>query len=159
MYKLNPQPVTFHKLFNKICYFATYISIMTIMSLNLTCMHSFIQFWRTIKLTLSTICQEDIISLLWPGKCSFLWDIFNISLQDWLFFLQLFYSLKRYSIPWKAKEDISDDNCLCWLQPYFVLLCWQLIGLLRCSDTIKSSKLQHSETMRSFWRCTMTWEK
>jgi hypothetical protein len=36
-YKANPQNVYFHKLFNKICYFATYISIITVMGLNLRC--------------------------------------------------------------------------------------------------------------------------
>jgi len=37
MYKSNPQPARYHKIFNKVCYFATYISIMTVMSVNLTC--------------------------------------------------------------------------------------------------------------------------
>lgn len=36
-YRENPQAVYVHKVFNKICYFATYISIITVMGLNLSC--------------------------------------------------------------------------------------------------------------------------
>lgn len=36
-YRDNPQTVYVHKVFNKICYFATYISIITVMGLNLSC--------------------------------------------------------------------------------------------------------------------------
>lgn len=36
-YKENPTSVYFHKAFNKICFFATYISIIVVISLNLSC--------------------------------------------------------------------------------------------------------------------------
>lgn len=36
-YRDNPQPVHVHKVFNKICYLATYVSIITVMGLNLSC--------------------------------------------------------------------------------------------------------------------------
>ena len=39
-YKANPEKVKVHKIFNKVCYFATFISFMTVTSLNLTCRFS-----------------------------------------------------------------------------------------------------------------------